>query len=70
MVPITQKYPLIKKFNRIIAFALDFFNRVRDNHPIDAPNTMENTMSPKELAALAEATHRGDAAYAAKQVAK
>lgn len=31
---------------------------------------MENEMSPKELAALAEATHRGDAAFAAQQVAK
>jgi hypothetical protein len=27
---------------------------------------MENEMSPAELAALAEATHRGDAAYAAR----
>jgi hypothetical protein len=31
---------------------------------------MENTMSPAELKALAEAQARGDAAFATKQVAK
>jgi hypothetical protein len=33
---------------------------------IDTPTTMEHQMSPAELAALAEATHRGDAAFAAQ----
>jgi hypothetical protein len=39
------------------------------NDFIDTPTPMEITMSPAEIAALAEAARRGDAAYAAKQVA-
>jgi hypothetical protein len=39
------------------------------SNSIDTPNPTENAVSPAELAALAEATRRGDAAYAA-QVAK
>jgi hypothetical protein len=56
----------MKKYYFLLVRLLTYISSRTNIHSIDTRTAMENEMSPAELAALAEAQHRGDAAHAAQ----